>query len=305
MITALLFLILVGVIWTITGIVMGSAARQDVSNELMQCISYALGTMTCLALLPLYPTVQVTGNLAFFALGMYFLAGVFNFFLNLAMAGAMKRGPNSIVWAIIQAGMVIPFMVGICVHDVHAGPSRLLGMLSMLAALVLISMDKKSRGETSGRLWLLLSFAGFLIVGVQQSISTEPSYYPEIRTGIPIVHRCLALCSGNLVATLPLLLRQLFKGNFKQLRGELGRKWLWFYALLLQASILIEKLFLSFRAMDMMAKLGNGAISYPVMVISCIAAFTLYSIAVLHEKVTWYSAIGLFLCTLGIVMLSV
>ena len=81
-------------------------------------------------------------------------------------------------------------------------------------------------------------------------------------------------------------------------------KWLWLFALVLQASILLEKLFLSFRGLDMMAKLGNGAISYPVMVISCIGVFTLYSIVVLHEKVTWRSATGLALCTMGIVLLS-
>lgn len=305
MFSALLLLILVGVIWTITGIVMGGAARRGISNEFMQCLSYALGTVACIALLPLYPGIKVKGKLAFFALGMYFLVGVLNFFLNLAMATAMKRGPNSMVWAIIQAGMLIPFIVGICLHDVHAGPLRLLGMFFMLVALALISMDKDSSGGASGKLWLLLSFMGFLIAGVQQSVATEPSYYPEIRTGIPIIHRCLALCSGNLVATLPFLLRQLSKGNFSLLRVEFEGKWLWLYAIALQASILIEKLFLSFRAMDIMAKLGSGAISYPVMVISCIAAFTLYSIIILHEKVTWRSTTGLVLCTLGIVMLSV
>ena len=132
---------------------------------------------------------------------------------------------------------------------------------------------------------------------------TEPSYYAETRTGIPIIHRCLALCIGNLVAALPSLLLS-HKGNRQPLRTALNCKWLWLYAVILQASILFEKLLLSFRAMDMMAKLGNGAISYPVMVISCIASFTLYSILFLREKVTWRSATGLFLCTLGIVLLS-
>jgi uncharacterized membrane protein len=95
-------------------------------------------------------------------------------------------------------------------------------------------------------------------------------------------------------------LKQSLKGGI----AVFGGNWLWLFAIILQASLLFEKLFLSFRAMDMMAKLGNGALSYPVMVISCIAFFTLYSIIVLHEKVTWHSAIGLMLCTIGIVMIS-
>ena len=300
--TALILLVLVGIIWTTTGVVMGGVARRGISVELMQALSYLLGTLVCLALLPLYPPVEAKGSFAWFALGMYFLVGLLNCFLNATMAAAMKRGPNSLVWAILQSGMVIPFVFGICFHHVPAGPLRLLGMCAILMALALISLDKPAQGNATASSWLLLSFVAFLIAGVQQAISTEPSYYAETRSGIPIIHRCLALCVGNLVAALPSVLS--LKGKNQPLRTDLNCKWLWLYAIILQASILFEKLFLSFRAMDMMAKLGNGAISYPVMVISCIAGFTLYSILFLHEKVTWRSAAGLFLCTLGIVLLS-
>ena len=279
---------------------MSGVARRGIAVEPMQCVSYLIGTVVCLALLPLYPPIEAKGGFAAFALGMYFLVGVLNFFVNITMAAAMKRGPNSLVWAILQAGMIIPFIIGICFHDVHAGPLRLLGMASMLVAMWLISMDRNSPGTASGRSWLLLSFVAFLIVGIQQAVNTEPSYYPETRTGIPIIYRCLALCLGNFIATLPSTLKQSLKDGM----AVFGGKWLWSFALILQASILLEKLFLSFRAMDMMAKLGNGAISYPVMVVSCIAVFTLYSIIFLHEKVTWRSMSGLVLCTLGIVLLS-
>ncbi len=282
---------------------MGGVARRGISVELMQGVSYLLGTLVCLALLPLYPPLEVKGSFAWFALGMYFLVGLLNYFLNTTMAAAMKRGPNSLVWAILQSGMVIPFLFGICFHHVPAGPLRILGMGTILAALALISLNKPRNANTIASSWLLFSFVAFLLAGVQQTISIEPSYYPVTRTGIPIIHRCLALCSGNLAAALPSLLLS-HKGNSQPLNTALTCKWLWLYAIILQASILTEKLLLSFRAMDMMARLGNGAISYPVMVISCIAGFTIYSILFLHEKVTWRSATGLVLCTLGIVLLS-
>ena len=301
MLIAISILVIVGVFWTMTGVVMSGVARKGIAVEPMQCVSYLMGTVVCLALLPLYPSIEAKGGFAAFALGMYFLVGVLNYFLNITMAAAMKRGPNSLVWAILQAGMIVPFVYGICFHDVHAGPLRLLGMASMLLALWLVSMDRGSAETASGRSWLLLSFVAFLIVGVQQTVSTEPSYYPETRMGIPIIYRCLALCLGNFVATLPFTLKQSLKGGM----AVFGGKWLWLFAIILQASILFEKLFLSFRAMDMMAKLGNGALSYPVMVISCIAVFTLYSIITLHEKVTSKSTGGLVLCTLGIVLLSI
>jgi len=304
MLTALIILIIVGLIWTTTGIVMGGVARKGVSVESMQCMSYLLGTLTCLALLPLYPALGVSGKFAWFAMGMYFLVGVLNYFVNVTMTAAMKRGPNSLVWAILQAGMIMPFIVGLCFHDVSAGAVRLVGMVAMIAALALISLDKNDGGGATGKSWLFLAFVTFLIVGVQQTVATEPSYYPETRSGIPTIYRCLALCGGNLVATIPYIFGLVCKGGVMGIRNEFSGKWLWIFAITLQASILIEKLFLSFKAMDMMAKLGRGGVSYPVMVVSCIAGFTLYSMIILREKVTWRSAIGLLLCALGIVMLS-
>ncbi|MBQ7650526.1 MAG: hypothetical protein IJS15_06180 [Victivallales bacterium] len=304
MLTALVILIIVGLIWTTTGVVMGGVARKGVSVEAMQCMSYLLGTLTCFALLPLYPSLEVGGKFAWFAIGMYFLVGVLNYFVNVTMTAAMKRGPNSLVWAILQAGMIMPFMVGLCFHDVPAGAVRLVGMAAMIAALALLSLDKNDASGATGRSWLFLAFVTFLIVGVQQTVATEPSYYPETRTGIPAIYRCLALCGGNLVATIPYILNLVHKGGVKGIRDEFSGKWLWLFAITLQASILIEKLFLSFRAMDMMAKLGRGCVSYPVMVVSCIAGFTIYSMVFLREKISWRSAGGLLLCAIGIVMLS-
>ncbi len=304
MLTALIILIVVGLIWTTTGVVMGGVARHDVHVESMQCMSYLLGTLICLALLPLYPALEVSGKFAWFAIGMYFLVGVLNFFVNVTMTAAMKRGPNSLVWAILQAGMIMPFIFGICFHDVQASALRLVGMAAMIVALALISLDKNESGGTIGKSWIFMAFVTFLIVGVQQTVATEPSYYPETRSGIPTIHRCLALCGGNLVATIPYIINIAHKGGVKGIRDEFNGKWLWLFAITLQVSILIDKLFLSFKAMDIMAKFGRGGISYPVMVISCIAGFTLYSIIFLREKITWRSAIGLFLCVFGIVMLS-
>ena len=288
---------------------MGGTARYDVRVESMQFISYLLGVAVCLALLPLYPAPAVSGKLAWYAFGMYFVVGVLNYFLNISMAAAMKRGPNSLVWAILQTGMIVPFIIGICFHGEQAGFIRLSGMAAMLAALALISLDKDKGshaegGSAKGKSWLFIAFAALLIAGAQQTVNTEPSYNSEIRTGIPVIYRCLALIGGNWVAAFPYLLKTTFKGGVKALRDEFSGKWIWIFAITLQASLLMEKLFLSFRAMDMMARIGRGGVSYPVMVVSCIAGFTLYSMTILHEKVTWRSAIGLMLCTIGIVMIS-
>ena len=104
MLTAISILVIVGVFWTLTGVVMSGVAHKGIAVEPMQCVSYLMGTVVCLALLPLYPSIEAKGGFAAFALGMYFLAGVLNYFLNITMAAAMKRGPNSLVWAIPPGG---------------------------------------------------------------------------------------------------------------------------------------------------------------------------------------------------------
>ena len=98
MLIAISILVIVGVFWTMTGVVMSGVARKGIAVEPMQCVSYLMGTVVCLALLPLYPSIEAKGGFAAFALGMYFLVGVLNYFLNITMAAAMKRGPNSLVW---------------------------------------------------------------------------------------------------------------------------------------------------------------------------------------------------------------
>ena len=78
---------------------MGGTARHDVHVESMQFVSYLLGGAVCLALLPLYPAPEVGGKLAWYAFGMYFVVGVLNYLLNIAMAAGMKRGPNSTLYS--------------------------------------------------------------------------------------------------------------------------------------------------------------------------------------------------------------
>ena len=154
MLEAILILVLVGIIWTISGVAIGGAQRAGMSVELLLFTSYFFGCSACLLLLGFYPPIGVEGPEAWYALGMYFSVGVLNVFSSIAMGKAMERGPNSLVWAILQSGMLVPFTVGIVFHGVKASPARLLGMGLMLLALVLISAKgkEKSIGRDSERI---------------------------------------------------------------------------------------------------------------------------------------------------------
>ena len=72
----------------------------------------------------------------------------------------------------------------------------------------------------------------------------------------------------------------------------------------------MEKFFLSsfclmYPGMDVLSKLGIGAIAYPLMVGSCIIFFELFSIIILREKRQILQWIALVLCLAGAVGISI
>ncbi len=308
MLIAVFILILVGFSWTYNGVVMGGVSRHNVSIPLMQLIAYLFGLIVGLGLLfsGLYPPLSASREATIQACILYSLVGMLSFPLIVAMAKGMERGPNSLVWAILQSGMVIPFIYGICFHDVKAGAIRLIGMVLLLIAVPLMSVNrKKEEKKTSGKSWVFFAIVAFFICGIQQTLNNEPSYSDEIRAGVPVIHRCLLIYISNLVVAIVMLLCPNQAAVRKDIRTHLRNRYLWIYAIGLQTLTMLSGLFLSFNAMDRMAKLDMGAVSYPVMVISCILGFTLYSITWLRERLTWEAITGICLCIMGIVFLCI
>lgn len=296
-------LVIVGGIWTLTGIVMGGASRHEIETPLLQLISSAIQCVVCGILISagVFPGLSISWTPALMALGMYFAVGVLNYVLMETMARAMERGPNGMVWAILQSGMILPFAAGILFHGVSAPATRLIGMAILLAALVLMSSAKNENEKNRyGKSWLILSFAAFLICGLQQTISNEPSYHESIRNGVPAVYRTLALGIGNFLPALPVCLLRKNGPGKKSLAAAFRRKLLWKYAVALQAFSLAAALFLTYNGMDRLAAAGIGAVSYPLMVVTCIVVFSFYSRIALREKLTLRSTAGILCCLTGI-----
>ena len=307
MLVALTILIAVGLIWTVTGIVMGGSARHGVDTKLMQLVSTLVGSVFLLVLIGcnVYPKISISGAVLWYSLGCYFAVGLIGYVLNETMARAMERGPNGLVWAILQSGMLIPFIVGLYAHDVEPSATRLVGMALLLLSLGLMSMNmNKGSKDMKGKSWLFLSFVAFILCGTQQTINNEPSYSPAVRDGIPVIYRCLVIHLGVMLFASAATLLRGWKSFKLTASRNFSLSWFWIYALGSKVFDIVSILFLTFNGMDRMAKLGCGAISYPVMVVSCIASFTLYTFIVLKERLSWQPLLGLVCCAGGIVLLS-
>lgn len=66
------------------------------------------------------------------------------------MSYAMQRGPNGIIWTIIQSALIFPFLGGVVFFHVRLNAFRISGILLLLAALVLFGFGKDNSPRSGG-----------------------------------------------------------------------------------------------------------------------------------------------------------
>ena len=227
----------------------------------------------------------------------YFTSGLLNCIMLVLMSKAMQKGPNGMIWTIIQSAMIFPFLMGVFFFGVSPKIIRIFGLLMILTGLTLSGCAKDN--SSSGGNWRLLAFIAFLITGVQQCLASIPSYFEAGRNLSPII-RSIATASGTLLTSGVLLLQS---GKWKNWGGMIRSKWLWIFIGSLQFFGLIFAYLLLYPGMDAMAKNGIGSASYPLMIASCIIGFFLYCSFVIREKNSILQYGALAGCLLGIILI--
>lgn len=307
MLLGIFFLALVGLSWSLVGIIMGQAPKHGIDTGVIQLFAALVPFLVSLALFVtgLAPTISGTLKTGLIAGGIYFCSGMLNFVLIQTMAKAMQRGPNGIVWAIMQSGLIFPFCMGILFFDVPLTLTRGIGMAAILVAIILFALGKKNSGSPS-RKWLWLSLLIFFLCGLQQMCSNIPSYIPAIRDGVSYYFRTFSIACGGIFMFLTLnFVFHKPHGFAEKFWFTVRKKLFWKYVLIKQGFGLIASYFLLYRGMDAMSEAGIGAVSYPLLIGSCIVAFSLYSILILKESVRRTQYMGLVLCLGGIVAICV
>ncbi len=310
---ALLFLVATGLSWVSVGAAVGHVERRGYSlvrYQILLClVCVVLGLMGWLvapsAFLPQGGapawtwTLVIVGTLS---------CGVFNYLMNMMMGRAMRRGPNAVVWATIQSGLIYPFLMGWLVFDVPAGPRRLCGMALIVASVILYA----SRGNAVGghqpqttaaplREWLPAALLGMLFCGINQCGANLPSYL-EKGNEFSGTFRTFAIYFGLLLAALVhVTLRRMREGRAEPAKpGEWRGLTLWAGGVGL-VSFLVTRCF-TFPGLDALERLGAGSMGYPVMVATCIAGFFPYGIFILRERIDPRQALGTVLGLAGIMI---
>ena len=313
MFTALLLLIAMGLSWVPIGAVVGHIERRGYSLALYQIFSCAACVAVGLAGWatsgePLLPDAGCPAATRVLVVGGLLVCGLFNYLMMLFMGRAMKRGPNAIVWAIIQSGLIYPFLMGWLVFGEPAGIRRLCG-IAMIVASVFLYASRGNASKAPGsnatglplREWLPAALLGMLCCGINQCGANLPSYL-DGGTGFSPSFRTLAIYSSLLLSALAhLAIRRLReKTCVRPLPGELRA--LAAYAAVLGAISFLTSRYLAFPGLDRLEHLGAGSMGYPVMVASCIIGFFPYGLLALHERIDLRQAVGAVLGVAGILL---
>ncbi len=294
-------MILTGLSWIITGIVMGRAPKENIIVDSLifmgACFSVAVGTATgCFSGFPAW-----SGMLPVIA-GCMFLGGIFCGFQLFFMSRAMQIGPNGVVWSLVQSAFAAPFLVGVICFRTPASLWRWLGFGAAVMSVLLIGFLKSSGKSRYGN-WKTTAFLSFVMTAILQVLCNMPSYFPESGS-VSSVWRS-TFCAGGTAAGI--FFFYAFRCRLSDFRRNLAttlrRKKAWQLCLLMQSFSLGSSYLLLYPGMDLLADAGAGAIAYPLMVGSCLIGFEVYSVAVLRETRSFLQWLMLLLCLSGVVLL--
>lgn len=296
-------MVIVGSSWCLTGLVMGDAPKRGIEPSLVQLFGNVFSVAASIAIMFATGSIpECSFWITFATCGVYAVAGMMNFFMLQIMAYAMQRGPNGIIWAIIQSALIFPFLGGVIFYGVELTLLRAFGILLLLTALILFGAARENSAG-SGH-WRLPAFLCLAICAVQQNLQTAPSYYEEARAVGSIV-RSLAVAGGGLAGAIFYNLVRTNPERRAQIRHNLFNPILWKYIGALQFFNLLFAYTLFYPGMNAMADAGLGGMCYPMMVGSCIVSFTLSSIWILKEKLRALQAAALGICIAGLIFLCI
>ena len=228
------------------------------------------------------------------------LAGFSNFYIYVFTAKAMQRGPNGLVWGIMQSGLIGTFLMGMIFFGEKPSLPRVAGALLILCGVLVMGLakDRKSPGGQGGKAWLLFSLCAMLLSMITQCCNTLPSYFPEIGENGASVLTLGMYCGGLLgfaFTTLPGLIR----------KRDFGCRSEWIMAGILMILNTSASLIFFYRGLDMLAKNGCAGLGYPLSIGVCVIGFSFYSLLILKEKFARLSLIGLGAVCIGIIAVSI
>jgi len=303
MIIGIFFMIVVGISWTIYGYGMGEAPKRKVDVPVLLFLTFLIALVITIItgfVQQGRAGVTITAAGLLLAVLSQIGTGFVNFYQLFYMSKAMQKGPNGVVWSIVQSGFIFPFLAGIIFFGEILSWNRIVGFIFLLISITLFGVGK-NKSAAGG--WRKPAFIAFLCTGGSQVLSNLPSYYPEA-AAVSGAWRTAGFACGMMIGTILIHIPDR-KKFFSLVLSQCRLKALWFFCLLFEIVDIGVSVFFLYPGMDRLSHAGAGTISYPIMVSSCLIFFELFAIFVLKEKRTWRQRFALALCIAGAILLPI
>lgn len=313
----LLFAVLVGLSWVVTGAAVGQSERLGFGAWRHQCVYTAMYGAAALLILLVGRVIEPNApafSLRFDALPALLVAlwGVLSYGQNLCVGLGMRRGSNGSVWTIAQSGFVFPVALGFATGNTPVCPTRVLGVLFVLFGVwccgrgknEAVSATRSGLAAKNGKRWLVPALGGFFLCGLNQCMQTLASFFPAETRPSPLL-RVLFGATGVLCAVFfHRVVMQLKTGKRNDRSPTDGKPCGVFLAIcLVNACVFLAAgFFFHYNALDRLTAAGRISIAGPAMLSACLTGFLLYGITVLHEKPKSMQLAGTAFAILGAMM---
>lgn len=308
----LVFAVLVGLSWVVTGAAVGLAEKHGYGawrHQFAYTSMYGLATALVVAVgAARCPNVPAF-SLRFDPAPALFIAlwGVLSYAQNLCVGAGMRRGPNGIVWTIAQSGFALPVLLGFAMGNTPLTAIRVAGVFSVLLGVVCCGRAKGNGKARHGRGWLVPALLGFLFCGLNQCAQAMASFFPAETRPSPLL-RVLFGAVGVLSAVAVHRAAVLAFGNVRSRERQpppsrYGR-------LVTICAVNAAVFFLSgfcfhYNALDRLEAAGRISAANPVMLAACLVGFVLYGIVFLREKPSASQLAGTLLAVIGAILVAI
>lgn len=286
-----------GLLWASVGIVMSWVAISGSSPISFYAVGNWITAIFCWIFIADWDVLSIGLPPKFYSLLFWMVfAGVFNSVGQILIIMSMRHGHRGISWALIQIGMLVPFLTSILIWDEPLTLLGSAGMLCFLCAIFLMGKGK-SRGESDSEegftwKWILLIAGSLLFLGLTQTFQSVSSHWggwaDEANLRVPFLATTCAVVNAILVVVM--------KQKFHVTTLKYATIW---------AVFATSSYMLMFSSLDTLSKYSMSGCVFPIGQSICMVCFTLYSGFILKEKFCTPVKLGLVCSLAGIVFLAV
>ncbi len=295
MVTGLVIIIFAGFLWGVIGIFFSYIARKGIS---FPAVMAPVGGVCFIFTFLIFTNHRIlfNGEIPFFKelTAAMIISGLFSSAAFMLMQSALKMGHHGMIWTISQSAMAVPFLFGVLVFNDNISYIKFSGMGLILLSFIAFGLGEKNNGRkmnSKNYFWFWQALIVFLLLGIQQSLTTLPSYWDGWADTASL--RTPVIFSGVFLGYL------FFMIMLKQYPDKQTLK-LSLYIIILS----IPGQDLIFRGIDYLSKENMAAIAYPAAVGTTILTFVLYSLIFLREKTSKALIFGLLTALAGMILVS-